>query len=448
MYHQKWLEVVQTALGEIESDYPVCNDQDRPKMRQRLQTIKESCDQLLESWAEVEERIALLLSQFPELANIGDDKEEIQEEVWLHESSVRSFRQGQGYYGLSMFQEAKEVFHQVVEQEPDFVLGRLYLALSQFQEGNWEESLSHFRMVIATAPHEAFTSFAQHMIGCIHVRQGNDQAALKEFAIVVSHTPDCGDAWFNLGACHYRLGSYHEAIPYFYHAINIEEDDWEAMYYLAQCYAKYQEWESVQFWRLACLEKTQHPQIIQALAHDYEEINNSTQAIFWYRRLLLFPTHELDAIHGISWNLWRQGEMSEAIAWLKKGLTLQSTHPELLFLYGWFLWTDGELDRLENLIQNLPGDLSEKAVWRVLSARLHFSRGNFENAIQVLDTVIEQETGNIEALGHFQKGRLLLELGRVEEAVTEFREAQKRSKRWEEPTIYLGICQLVEGRKV
>ena len=49
---------------------------------------------------------------------------------------VRRFRQGQGFYQLNMFVEkAEQAFREVVEEEPEFLLGRMYLALSHFHEG-------------------------------------------------------------------------------------------------------------------------------------------------------------------------------------------------------------------------------------------------------------------------------------------------------------------------
>lgn len=445
MFHQNWLEVVQQALGEIENKYPTCSEQERPKMRQRLQSIRETCHQLLESWAEIEERIALLLDQFPDLEA---DEQEVTEEFWLKESSVRSFRQGQGYYGLNMFGKANDIFSQVVKAEPDFILGRIYLALSQFQDGNYQDALQQFKMVLATASHDIFRSFAHHMIGCIYVKQGNDPQAIKEFSKAVAITPDSADGWFNLGACYFRLKYYHEAIPYFYHALSNAPDDWEAMYYLAECYAFYQEWESVHFWRLHCLEKTNHPKVIESLAYDYEEMNEPEQAIYWYRKLLFSPTHQLKGIEGIAWNLWRLGKKGEASAWLKKGLTLDPTHPDLLFFYGWLLWKSGETAKLERLIANLPKDQQEIVVWQVLKSHALFAGGRYEEALSLLDSVIERESGNAQALGYFQKGRLLLELDRTTEAMDCFRQAQVDMKRWEEPEVYLRISQMLEGRKV
>lgn len=68
--------------------------------------IKRSCDEMLEAWAKVEEQLAELTKRYPGLSSLG---EEFEEEFWLNESAVRQFRQGQGYYGLTMFQEA-EIF--------------------------------------------------------------------------------------------------------------------------------------------------------------------------------------------------------------------------------------------------------------------------------------------------------------------------------------------------
>src|SRR5690606_20988287 len=116
----------------IEREYSeATTPQDRHRLRGEFQKIRVSCEELLGSWIELHDHIMRLLELHPDLE---DEEEVISEDFWLSEGVVRAFRQGQGYYNLKLFLEAKKHFQQVVVEEPEFLLGRLYLALSHFQE--------------------------------------------------------------------------------------------------------------------------------------------------------------------------------------------------------------------------------------------------------------------------------------------------------------------------
>ncbi|MGX9705983.1 tetratricopeptide repeat protein [Laceyella tengchongensis] len=442
MYHQQWLQLVEQALDEIERQYPKSPVAEKSKWRNRFREIKKSCDQMLESWAAVMEQVTKLMEKYPDLD--GGDKE-IEEEVWLHESAVRSFRQGQGYYGLTMFKEANQLFQQVVEQEPDFLLGRIYLGLSLFHEGQWHEAERHFQIVANTEAHDSFVGFAHQMLGCIAVKRGDDRKAIKQFSKVTSLLPDHADAWFNLGACHYRLGEYHEAVPYFYHALSINEDDWEAMYYLSHCYRHCQEWSSVSFWRLASYEKTNHPRILESIAHDYEEMGDHEQALTWYQRLLWVDPKHAGAYHGVAWNLWALGRTEDAILWLKKGLTLFRDNQSLLFAYVWMEMATGQAAKAERTLARLPLEQSEQPMWLAMRSHLSSHQGNYLEANRLAERLIQQDLPALRALGHYQQGRIQLEQKRVDEAMRHFKEARQLAKGWKDPLFFEGVCHLMKG---
>ncbi|MFC7442083.1 tetratricopeptide repeat protein [Laceyella putida] len=442
MYHQQWLELVQQALSEIETQYAQSPVSEKPKWRNRFREIKKSCDQMLESWAVIAEQLAELMEKYPDL---NEEEKEIEEEVWLHESAVRSFRQGQGYYGLTMFKEAKQLFEEVVEHEPDFLLGRIYLGLSQFHEGELHEAERHFQLVTNTASHDSFVGFAHHMLGCIAVKRGDDRKAIKQFSKVTSLLPDHEDAWFNLGACHFRLGEYHEAVPYFYHALSVNEDDWEAMYYLSHCYRHCQEWNSVSFWRLASYEKTHHPRILESIAHDYEEMGDHEQALEWYQRLLASDPKRTGAYHGMAWNLWALKRTDEAIMWLKKGLTLFRDDQPLLFAYVWMSMASGQMRKAVHALDLLPLEQVEQPMWLAMRSRLSSQQGDYQEASRLAEQLMEQEIPTLKAMGHYQKGRIFLEQKNVDEAIRHFKEARQLAKDWKDPLFFEGVCHLMNG---
>jgi tetratricopeptide (TPR) repeat protein len=442
MFPDTWLQEIETQIEEIKTKYPQASSVDKEKWRERFHLLKKTSHELLEVWARIEEKMALITSEYPEI----ESEEQPLEEFWLSEPVVRQFRQGQGYYGLTMFAEAERFFTDVIAKEPEFLLGRLYLGLCQFQQQNWEAAMQHFHLVVGTATMPPFLTFAHHMIGCIHVKLGQEHAAIRSFQQAIKHEKENADAWFNLGAAYYRLADYHQAIPAFYHALALRDNDWEVMYYLSHCYRHLREWKSVTYWRLAALEKSKHPQVLLSLAHDYEEMRQPEEAIRCYRRLLDHPTHKRLAYQGLSWNYWVLQQKETAMGWVKRGLTLFRDDPDLLFTYIWICLAEGDVTAAQRAYSRLSEEVKTKPIWKAMKIRMSTTSGNFEEVSAMAQQLIQQEQPMVQAMGYYQQGRSMLEMGKIPEAIEQFQHAQARAAKWKEPLFYEGVCHLLEGR--
>ncbi|MGF7087291.1 tetratricopeptide (TPR) repeat protein [Kroppenstedtia sanguinis] len=443
---QPWLQQMQTHLSQIAKTYEngTVTLEERSQLRSEFQKIHQHTHSLLEGWAVLEEQVASILKQHPELA---EEEEEVSGEFFLDSQVVQTFRQGQGYYQLKMFGEARPYFHEVVEQEPEFLLGRLYLGLSDFQQEKLDEARRQFQLVLQTSEVSQLNAFAHHMLGCIHVRQQEDETAIRQFKQALTLDQESGDTWFNLGACYYRLGDYHEAIPVFFHALRVDEEDWEAMYYLSCCYEKLGHHDSVSYWRMATYQKTRHPAVVESIAHHFEEQGKTQQAIQWYRKLIYADSQRVGAYHGLSWNLWVSGESEEALAILKKGLTLDRENQDLLFTYVWYLLQTGDANQVRKVFSALPQGLIEHPLWLALRSRLSVHCGDLDEAETIARQGIETEDTLARSLGYYQLGRVLLEKQDPEQAAISFQNAQELSPQWEEPVFYEGLCHLLTGRR-
>ncbi|SHE36070.1 Tetratricopeptide repeat-containing protein [Seinonella peptonophila] len=444
MLHTQWFEQMKKTLEEMEEKYPQSTDGEREKYKLQLQQIRKNCDQLLKAWATVEAQVGKLSKKHPEL--FGEVEEEaIGESFYLEESAVRHFRQGQGYYQLMMFKEANQMFEQVINEEPDFILGRLYLGLSQFQQGELEQAEQHFRWVSHISTEDIFIGFSFHMLGCIQVRKENDLQAVRFFQKAVSFLPDLPDAWFNIGACYYRLQEYQEAISAFHQTLKYDKDDWESMYYLSNCYRYYHDWGNVSFWRLASLEKQKHPQIIESIAQDCEEMGDHECAINWYLRLMVEDRNSWTAYHGMVWNFWVMGKKDAAWLWLKKGLTLFPQQIELLYLQIWMLLDEGRLTELKQIIQILPLNYHERPITWMIFSRFYSLQGNTDEAFRITEEMVQQSNQTIQAFGYYQKGRILLDKQQPQQAIRFFQKAFELESSWTEPKFFEGICHMLAG---
>lgn len=441
VYHQQWLENVQKVLGKIKKGYANATNTEKIQSKNRIQQIKQSCDDLLHSWAVVEDEMAQLTQTYPELL---ETEQAIEDEFVMDASTVRQFREGQGYYQLTMFEQATTLFDQLMQAEPDFLLGRLYLGLCYLNQNQFASAKQQFRLVTETTHADDFISFADHMLGCIYVREKADQKASQQFAKVVKIIPDHSDAWFNLATCQYRLQRYQEAIPFFFQALSINGDDWEAMFYLSQCYYQDQQYESHTFWQSQAYEKMKHPRMIRAIAQDYEERNQYEEALAWYHRLHAQDRKNRHAFQGIAWNTWMLDRKEEAYCWLKKGLTLYREDSYLLCLRFWINLQQGEMDQAEKVRQFLPDDVSDDPVWFALQSRFFSQIGDYRKALNIAEQLIQQKTKEVTALGYYQKGKVLLETEQIDEALNYFQQAQNQMQNWNDPIFFEGICHLMK----
>ncbi len=442
---QQWLQQIKQRLSDIEADYEQATPNDRCRLREEFHQLHQEVHDLLEGWILLEEHVASILKIHPDLA---EEEEELGEEFYLDRQAVRSFRQGQGYYQLQMFTEARPYFRDVVEKEPEFLLGRLYLALSDFQQGKWMDAYRQFQLVAATSDSPRFSAFAHHMLGCIHVQRNQDELAIKQFERCLSTDEESGDGdtWFNLGACYFRLERYHEAIPLFFHALRHDEEDWESMYYLSVCYEQAGHRESVLYWRMAAYQKARHPAVMEAIARHFEQMGDTGQAILWYGKLVTAEPKKAKGYHGLSWNLWLQGRKEEAYAVLQKGLTLEPKHEDLLFTYVWYLLQSGDEKQVQKALIRLPQHLAEHPLWLVLQSRLSLNLEDYDHAEAVARQVIDSPDPLNRSLGYYQLGRVHLARQRPALAIDSFRKARELSPRWEEPIFYEGLCHLLNGQ--
>ncbi|SDX19009.1 Tetratricopeptide (TPR) repeat [Marininema mesophilum] len=443
MFHQ-WLEQMKQGLDEISQSYSEVPESDRSRMKKEFREIQSNCEDILEGWITLEEQVSILLNKYPELVT-ESKKEEAGEEFWLDGQVVRSFRQGQGYYQLSMFSEAKPYFNRVVEEAPDFLLGRVYLALSHFQQQSWNEASREFQLVADTADHLRFVSFAHHMLGCIQVQREEDELAIRLFKRSLAIHPDNNDAWFNLGTCHFRLGNYPEAIPQFFQSLRLDPDDWESMYYLSCCYKETGQWESVHFWRSVVYEKTNNPSVMETIAKDFEDTGDIDGALRWYRKLAITDPKRASAYHGLSWNMWIKGEREQALLLIQKGLTLDPQNRDYLFTYVWYLLQQGELKKVEKLLGKLPQKIMAHPQWLILRSRWHVHCRDFTHAEDTARQVAHSEDPYTRSLGYYQLGRVLLDQEQVKEAASHFHAAREHFPQWKEPLFYQGLCHLLDG---
>lgn len=460
-----WME---EALAQIESIYPRCSTEVQRELADRFRHLQDVSDGWLDAWLLLQERFRDVIEKYPELAGQNDtstaffppavqpDNKEVGEagpdlqsdeslKFWVDERAMQQFRIGQGYYNLWMFSDAMSQFLQVVDDEPDFVLARLYLALTYFQQEQWERAETEFQLVLETAPHPEFLRFCHHMLGCLFVRQKKDVKAVRHFSRALEMDVENSDTLFNLGACHYRLGSVQFAIPCFEQAIALNGDDWESMVYLAHCYTALGDHDQGTHWRKQAYEMSRKPWIISEIADSYERQQQLDEALKWNLYCVTNHPEWAEGYHGVAWNIWKKDRHPLAVVWLKKALTLKRDDVNILFSYWWIIHHVGTPEEKARVNRHVSSMMHQSPLWSLAHGNVYRVSGDFEQARKTLTPLLTAEEVRVQGAAHYQLAHLCMAEQKWKEAVDHFHKARECDGLLHETLLFEGICHYLTG---
>ena len=189
------------ALDQIMKEYPSSTGTRKLELEEQLQALKAMSDNYIEQWMLFEEKMAMIFRHC--------DAEPAVE--WTHHGlRSETFRRGQGYYKLLMFEQAIAEFEKLVRQYGDFLIARLYLAMGYLQKGDLDEASRHFHLIIPLTENRKFLSISYNALGCIQAKKGNCEQACEYFRKAIDYDPTYQDPCLNLELC----GKDHEALQF------------------------------------------------------------------------------------------------------------------------------------------------------------------------------------------------------------------------------------------
>ncbi len=133
-------------LDEVMSEYPSSTAVKRKHLKEKLRALKAMSDSCIEEWLLFEEKLGQMM-QATGMVSLLDSADPLDPEFAAKRSDL--FVRGQGFYKLHMYSEAIDQFAELLHNQPDFTLARIYLAMSYFHQGHTEDSYSHFQFFVA-----------------------------------------------------------------------------------------------------------------------------------------------------------------------------------------------------------------------------------------------------------------------------------------------------------
>jgi tetratricopeptide (TPR) repeat protein len=193
-------ETMNDVLDEIQKEYTTADQAHKHELSQKLNALKGMSDHLIEEWLNFEEKLGKLTQtitqQVPAFAH-----PELPTAPAEPGYQSEAFSKGQGYFQLLMFDNAIQAFEQVVRQYPDFILGRLYLAMGHMRKGNESEAYRHFKFIISLTDHAPMKAISYNAMGCIQAKNDNLEQAQQFFKLAYMTDPSCVQPVLNMEVC-------------------------------------------------------------------------------------------------------------------------------------------------------------------------------------------------------------------------------------------------------
>ncbi|WP_199614913.1 tetratricopeptide repeat protein [Paenibacillus alkalitolerans] len=199
------------ALDLIIRAYPTSQGSEKRALAQQLEMLRNMSDGIIEEWLLFEEKLAavkhrpaentdapygsnLPLPNVQQVSAASDDTDH-------YLRNTDTFQRGEGYFKLLMFPEAIREFQKAIDQHPEFLLARLYLALGFLQTERIPEAYSHLQILVSLAEDGRLKAVAYNALGCVQALTGNVEKACEFFKQSHQIDPELQDPLYNLKAC-------------------------------------------------------------------------------------------------------------------------------------------------------------------------------------------------------------------------------------------------------
>jgi tetratricopeptide (TPR) repeat protein len=190
-------------LDEVVEQYVKASEPEMNDVQEKLHTLKSLSDTCIEEWLLFEEKLA----GFYQLYNQKSSSNIL--DVELDGKRSDEFVKGQGYYKLFMYDEAIRAFSHIVARQPDFTLGRIYLAMSLLRKGDTSESFHQFRFLSRLTENKQIKAISYNALGCIQIIHHNMDKALEYFTLAHETDPYSVNPLMEMGLCSEQKGQLH-----------------------------------------------------------------------------------------------------------------------------------------------------------------------------------------------------------------------------------------------
>jgi len=469
-------------LKEIEEQWASASQPGKEKLRSEMLQLRALSDEILDHWLTLEEKITQFQHEFSgELSAVEQEIEQMSDEVAakileqvknLNSKEVKnskqtsptpspttstisllsgdaaiSFRRGQGYYNLFMFKQASKHFCELLEQEPDLDIARMFLAYSYMMDGQFELARHHFHLLSETTDHRLFRAIALNALGCLMAGDEKWEEAVFIFEKAIHSYSKLGDPLFNVALVYMKLGQYGEARKSWLNYVERFPDDWEALFQLSQCFRHEGNLLLAEKTLERIYKATDDPELLWQVGQGFEDLRQFGNAALCYQLLVNLDPSRASAWHGLGWNLYHAEGYPYSLQYIKKAISLSPKNPDFQFSYGWILFYMGEWEQAEHVFQHVLKQEENYPLAVAGLAQIMIGKEKWEHVKGYCDQLIHDDQMQTRALGHFLQGKAYLIQGNYPAAEKEWKQSVQKNPKMKDSYLMLGLVQFLKGEK-
>lgn len=242
---------------------------------------------------------------------------------------------GYAYEKIGDLENAEETFREAIAINKSIADGHAGLGLILFRKGNLKESFNEYDKAIKANPNY---SLAHTGLGYVYYALGKKEDAFKEFKTAIELNPDDFYVRNALGYYYYEKGQFDLALEEFKTALGINYNDVDARYNIGNLYLAEKKYDDaiIQFKEAVSI----YPQGIAPrirLAEIYSEQGKLKESANEYLQILKYKPDNYLALNSLGIIYYKQGKHNEAVKSFTDSLKIRyedsGTHNNLGITY-------------------------------------------------------------------------------------------------------------------
>ena len=349
------------------------------------------------------------------------------------------------YNEMNTPNEAIPIYNEILAKDSANINILSYKAIAQEKLKDIKGAISTYRTIAQINPNSKEGKLAKEEISRIITKNFKGQELIDYLTLEANSSPNDFGAQYNLAYELHKQNKYQEAIPYYEKAINLNPKYENSYVNLAQIYLNLNNTENAQsvveqglttltssknllslksdiqnqksgnlyesgskYWDnknydLALQEylkiPNKTPEVIEAIASCYLELNDTTNAKKYYNELLAKNQNNEVALIGIATSLYKENDFINSIKYYNKALSLNPSNQEI----------KNTIISIENEVENQ----------KLNDAIKFYEAKDYVSANATISEILEKNPNNLYA--NYYKGVLLEEAQKYDDAISSYK---------------------------
>lgn len=308
------------------------------------------------------------------------------------------------------------------------------LAKLAYRRKKWKQSLDHINIAIQLANNSSSKEYYLCKADCL-IHLGDSAKAISCLNEYLSAKPTNAEAWLKLAKEHHKLSQWNDAANSLESYLKLYPKDSKASFNLAECYRKLNDYQNAETNYQQATKNLDHKRVGQSLAISYYRLglmqlenNNPKQAFKSFNKTIDLDQELNSSRFGIGVFHEHYKQLEYAVDAYKNQLQQDDKDAELNFKLASLF--ERKLYTPEQALQYYEKALELDKVqspWHFALANCYEQLKDYQNAAKWFESAIARQgthrPGNYRRLGF-----VLVQLGRTEDALTAYKEAELFSK--------------------